>query len=155
RNDSLTARNAFAPVKGDEQHERYAFSVSGPLWKQHTSLSLTADGTDAYDTKTIVAALPSGYFNDSVRKPNDALNFTARLEHMLTKTQMFRAEFQRNHTQQENVGVGDYDLIDRGYKQSQTENVLRASNTGSIGKALYNELRLQWRGNDVAYAPTS
>jgi len=113
RNESLTARNAFAPVKGYESHERYAFSVSGPLWKQHTSLSLSADGTDAFDTKTIVAALPSGYFNDSVRKPNDSLNFTARLEHMLTKTQMFRAEYQRNNTKLENVGVGDFDLIDR------------------------------------------
>ncbi len=155
RNESLTARNAFAPVKGDESHERYAFSVSGPLWKQHTSLSLSADGTDAFDTKTIVAALPSGYFNDSVRKPNDSLNFTARLEHMLTKTQMFRAEYQRNNTKLENVGVGDFDLIDRGYRQTQTENVLRASNTGSIGKAMYNELRVQWRSTDVAYAPTS
>jgi len=155
RNESLTARNAFAPVKGDESHERYAFSVSGPLWKQHTSLSLSADGTDAFDTKTIVAALPSGYFNDSVRKPNDSLNFTARLEHMLTKTQMFRAEYQRNNTKLENVGVGDFDLIDRGYRQTQTESVLRASNAGSIGKAMYNELRLQWRSTDIAYAPTS
>ena len=61
RNAALNARNAFAPVKGDEQHERYGFSLNGPLWKQHTSLSLSADGIDAFDTKTIVAALPSGY----------------------------------------------------------------------------------------------
>ena len=40
RDAALTARNVFAPVKGDEQHERYGFSLSGPLWKQHTSLSL-------------------------------------------------------------------------------------------------------------------
>jgi hypothetical protein len=61
RNDALNARNAFAPVKGDEQHERYGFSLNGPLWKKHTSLSLSADGVDAFDSKTIVAALPSGY----------------------------------------------------------------------------------------------
>ena len=97
RGAALTARNAFAPVKGDEQHERYGFSLSGPLWKQHTSLSLSADGIDAFDTKTIVAALPSGYFADSIRKPNDSLNVTARFEHMLTTSQMLRAELQRNH----------------------------------------------------------
>ena len=39
RDAALNARNAFAPVKGDEQHERYGFSLNGPLWKQHTSLS--------------------------------------------------------------------------------------------------------------------
>src|SRR5207245_2685919 len=27
--------------------------------------------------------------------------------------------------------------------------------SGSIGKALYNELRLQWRGDEVAFAPVS
>jgi len=33
--------------------------------------------------------------------------------------------------------------------------VLRASTAGAIGKALYNELRLQWLGNHAAYSPTS
>ncbi len=155
RSDALSARNAFAPVKGDEQYERYSFSVSGPLWKQHTSLSLSADGTDAFDSKTIVAALPSGYFSDSVRKPNDSINFTARLEHMLTKSQMFRAEFQRSHSKAENLGVGDYDLVDRGYRQTRTENVLRASNAGAIGKTMYNELRVQWLNEGSTFTPTS
>src|SRR5207237_1784513 len=44
RDAALNARNAFAPEKGDEQHQRYGFCVSGPLWKPHTSLSLSADG---------------------------------------------------------------------------------------------------------------
>src|SRR5947209_2575373 len=96
RDAALNARNPFAPEKGDERHERYGFSLSGPLWKQHTSLSLAADGVDAFDTRTIVAQLPTGYYADSIRKPNDAVNVTARLEHMLTKSQMLRAELQRN-----------------------------------------------------------
>src|SRR5882762_3360675 len=155
RDAALNARNVFAPVKGDEQHERYGFNVNGPLWKQHTSLALSVDGVDAFDTKTIVAALPSGYVADSIRKPNHALNLDARLEHMLTKTQMFRAELQRNHVKTENLGVGDFDLPERGYSQTRTEYVLRASTSGSIGKALYNELRAQWNSNEVAFAPVS
>src|SRR6202011_6123204 len=31
RGAALSARNEFAPVKGDEQHQRYGFSLSGPL----------------------------------------------------------------------------------------------------------------------------
>src|SRR6185295_19323770 len=31
----------------------------------------------------------------------------------------------------------------------------RGSIAGSIRKALYNELRLQWRRSDIAYAPVS
>ena len=155
RDAALNARNVFAPVKGDEQHERYGFNLNGPLWKQHTSLALSVDGIDAFDTKTIVAALPSGYAADSIRKPNHALNLDARLEHLLTKTQLFRAELQRNHVKTENLGVGDFDLPERGYSQTRTEYVLRASTSGSIGKALYNELRAQWNSNEVAFAPVS
>jgi carboxypeptidase family protein len=155
RDSALNARNAFAPEKGDEQHERYGFTLNGPLWKQHTSLSLSVDGTDAFDTRTIVAALPSGYFADSIRKPNNALNITARLEHALSKSQMLRAELQRNETTTENLGVGDFDLVERGYAQDRSETVLRASTGGAIGKALYNELRAQWRGDDVALVPAS
>jgi len=155
RDAALNARNAFAPTKGDEQHERYGFALNGPLWKQHTSLSLSADGTDAFDTRTIVAALPSGYFADSIRKPNAALNVTARLEHALSKSQMLRAELQRNESTNENLGVGDFDLVERGYSQERTEAVMRGSIGGAIGKALYNELRLQWRGDNVSFAPAS
>jgi hypothetical protein len=155
RDAALSSRNVFAPVKGDEQHERYGFSLSGPLWKQHTSLALSADGLDAFDTKTIVAALPSGYFADSIRRPNDSLNVTARFEHMLTRSQMLRAEIQRNHNKTDNLGVGDFDLQERGYSQARTENVLRASNAGAIGKKMYNELRVQWRADEVAFAPAS
>jgi carboxypeptidase family protein len=155
RGSALSARNAFAPVKGDEQHDRYGFNLNGPLWKRHTSLSVSADGVDAFDTKTIVAALPGGYFSDSVRKPNDALNLTARLEHMLTASQMLRAELQRNRTTLENLGAGDFDLVERGYTQALTEEVLRASITGAIRKTVYNELRVQWRSETVAFTPAS
>ena len=155
RDAALNARNVFAPVKDDERHKRGGLSVNGPLWKQHTSLSLSVDGVSAFDTKTIVAALPSGYFADSIRKPNDALNVTARLEHMLSKSLMLRAEVQHNHTVTGNIGVGDFDLADRGYSQNRTEDVLRASVVGSVGKTRFNEMRLQWRSEDLAFTPVS
>ena len=155
RGAALSARNVFAPTKGDERHGRYGFSVSGPLWKRHTSLALSADGVDAFDTRTIVAQLPSGYFADSIRKPNNTLNVTARVEHMLTGSQMLRAELQRNRTEDGNLGVGDFDLLERGYDQARTENVLRASNAGAIGKTMYNELRVQWRADEVSFSPAS
>jgi hypothetical protein len=110
RGSALNARNAFAPIKADERNERYGFSASGPLWAKHTSLAFSADGTDAFDSKTIVTALPTGYFADSIRKPNTALNLSGRMEHTLSKSQVLRAEAQRNHTFSDNLGVGDFDL---------------------------------------------
>ena len=155
RDAALAARNAFAPVKGDEQRERYGFSLNGPLQKNRTSLAISADGLDAFDSKTIVAALPSGYFADAFRRPNDKMNFSARVEHALTASQVLRAEFQRNHTFSGSLGVGDFDLAERGYDQTQTENVFRLSTSGSVRKSLFNEFRFQLRGVDTRTNPAS
>jgi hypothetical protein len=149
RDDALNARNAFAPTKGDERYERGAFTFNGPLWRKHTSLSVSIDGTNAFDSKTIVAALPTGYYSDSVERPNDAFNFSARVEHALSKTQALRFEFQRNHTFNDNLGVGDYDLQERAYQQTKEQDVFRASLAGSIRKAMFNELRFQWQRDDL------
>ncbi len=149
RDDALSARNAFAPTKGDERHERVGFSLNGPLWRKHTSFSASVDGTNAFDSKTIVAALPTGYYADSVARPNDALNFSARVEHALSKTQNLRFEFQRNHTFNDNLGVGDYDLQERAYQQTREQDLFRASLAGSIRKAIFNEFRFQWQSDDL------
>lgn len=152
RDDVFNAKNAFAPTKGDERNQRLALSLTGPLWKKHTSLSLSLDGTNAFDTKTIVAARPDGYYADSIRRPNDAVNVTARVEHGLTKSQVLRVEAQRNHGFTDNLGVGDFDLPERAYRQTKNEDVLRASLAGSVRKSMFNELRAQWRSQDLAYA---
>ncbi|HKP87672.1 MAG TPA: carboxypeptidase-like regulatory domain-containing protein, partial [Blastocatellia bacterium] len=96
RDESLNARNAFAPARGPEQHRRYGFSLDGPLWRNHTSLFLSADGFSSYDSKTIVAAVPEGSFNGLARRPSRTLNASARLEHILTKSHTLHAEYQRN-----------------------------------------------------------
>jgi hypothetical protein len=152
RDAAFNAKNAFAPVKGDERHERYGVSLNGPLWAKHTSLALSVDGIDAFDSKTIVAATPAGLFADSVRKPNAALNVSARIEHALTKAQVLRGEFQRNHAFADNLGVGDFDLAERGYSQTRNESLLRVSTSGSIGKTLFNEFRFQLRADDTRFA---
>ena len=155
RDSTLSAKNAFAPVKPDESNQRYSFSLNGPLWKQHTSLALTADGVDAFDAKTIVAATPAGLYNTSVHSPTTSMNFNARLEHALTKTQALRVEYQRNHTLNENLGVGNYDLESRGYSQDRTEDVVRGSLSGSLKKALFNDLKFQFLSQDTGYTPLS
>jgi hypothetical protein len=153
RGAALEARNAFAPVKGDEERGRYGFSLNGPLQKGRTSLAVSADGFDAFDSKTIVAALPTGYFADSIRRPNDRVNFSARIEHGLTASQVLRAEFQRNHTFSGSLGVGDFDLPERGYDQTLTENVFRLSTSGSLRKSLFNDFHFQFRRTDTVTNP--
>ena len=155
RDESLNARNAFAPVRGPEQNRRAGFSLDGPLWPKHTSLFLSADALSAYDSKTIVAALPEGNFNDIFRRPSRTLNLSARVEHALTKSHTLYAEYQRNANRQEGLGVGNFDLPERAYLSDQSEHILRLSDMGMLSKRLVNEVRFQARWNELGMRSTS
>lgn len=151
RDESLNARNAFAPSRAPEQNRRFGFELGGPLWKKHTSMFLSADGVNSYEAKTIVAALPDQNFYDQVRQPWRTLNLSARVEHLLTPTHTARAEYQRNATRRDNNGVGNYDFPERGYRTNSTEHVLRLADSGTLAKKFFNEVRFQtiWQQVDI------
>lgn len=153
RDDALNARQALAPARGDEHHTRGSFTLGGPLWRKHTSLALSVDGTDAYDSQTIVAANLAGAFARTIRRPTTLANVSARVEHALTPTQQLRAEVQRGHAVTNNLGVGNFDLESRAYSQTRDDAVFRGSLIGALGKAAYNELRVSWRTRNVESAP--
>ena len=150
RDEALNARNPFASVLGPEQLRRFGFALDGPIWKERTSLFLSADGTSSFDSKTIVAALADGQFSDLVRRPSRTLNVSGRVEHALDKTHTLRAEYQRNAARLDNLGVGDFDLPERAFSTGRTEHILRLSDSGVLGKRLVNETRFQasWQAID-------
>ena len=145
RDEALNGRQVFAPFRGPEQQRRFGLSLEGPLWKNHTSLFLNADGSLFFDARPIFATTPSGTINDLAYRPSRRLNLDARIEHVLTKTHTARLQFQRNAGVQNNLGVGDFDLPSRGYSQDQTEYIARAGDSGVFGKKFFNETRLQAR----------
>src|SRR5262249_54884872 len=151
RDESLNARNAFAPRRAPEQNRRFGVELGGPLWKKHTSMFLAADGVNSYEAKTIFATLPETLFNDTVRTPWRTLNLNARVEHLLTPTHTARVEYQRNATRRDNNGVGNFDFPERGYTTDSAEHVLRLADSGAVGKKYFNEVRFQFlqQGLDI------
>ena len=145
RDESMNARQVFAPFRGPEQQRRFGLSLDGPLWKNRTSLFLNAEGSLFFDARPIFATTPTGTVQDLAYRPSRRLNVDARVEHVLTKTHTARLQFQRNAGVQNNLGVGDFDLPSRGFSQDQTEYIARLGDSGVFGKKFFNELRLQAR----------
>lgn len=146
RDESLNARNAFAPEKTPEQARRYQYSMDGPIKKGKTSFSFNVGGMNAYDTETIRAESVNGeLIEGAVAPPTDRLNVNARVEHAITKNQMLRAEYSRNANDQELLGVGGFNLLERAYSRDVTNNQVRLSTNGPLpwwNKAR-NELRFE------------
>ncbi|MGH9175418.1 MAG: hypothetical protein ACRD1H_13725, partial [Vicinamibacterales bacterium] len=143
RDESLNARNAFAPVRGPEQQKRFMVNFQGPVAKGKTGLAIAVDGNMAYDARTIVARTPTGEVNDLVRRPVDAMNVNVRLEQALGPTSSLRAEYARRDDTRRNLGVGDFDLAERAYTTESVTDTLRARNTRTIGKSVFSELRFE------------
>jgi Carboxypeptidase regulatory-like domain len=145
RDEALNARNAFAPREAAEQQHNGTFTLNGTLFKDRTGFSFTTNGVNAYDSKTVNAALPQQNVAGSVRRPADRANFSARIDHALTKSRTMRASYSRTGTSSENLGVGDFDLPSRAYSRETTEDLVRVSVGGPAGRNFYNETRFQAR----------
>ena len=156
RDESLNATNAFAGEKGPEQMRRYMVNFSGPLAKGKTGLSLSFDGNSSYDSRTIVAQSPnSGTLNSLAVSPTDAMNFTARVEHLLSPTAQVRAEYTRRRNERSNLGVGDFDLPERAYATDMNTDTFRLRTTNVIGKKVFSEFRFEFNNSTNATLPGS
>ena len=121
RDEALNARNAFVMEKAPEQSQQYGLNLSGTIVKDRTSFSLTAGGTSLYDSAYVYAADVDGPIYDTIRRPSDRINVFARVDHVLTKTHALRGTFQQNASDQWNLGVGAFDLSDRGFRRTSSE----------------------------------
>jgi hypothetical protein len=145
RDGAMNARNAFQSQKGPEQTQQYNLNLSGTLLKDRTSFSLSAGGASLYDSANIFAAVPGSSVTTAVRRPADRVNFNLRVDHALSKKHTLRGSFQRNDNDQRNLGIGNFDLADRGFTRTSDDNLLRLSESGPWARLWFAESRLQIR----------
>ena len=152
RNGAMNARNAFQQEKGPEQTQQGTFNLSGTIWKERTSFSLSAGGASLYDSANVFAALVDGRTSAPIRRPSERITFNGRVDHALTRLHMLRGTDQQNDNDQRNLGVGSFDLSERAFGRTTSESVLRLSESGPWSRAWFGESRLQlrWADTDTA-----
>jgi hypothetical protein len=143
RHGPLTARYPFSSTAPTEGLSRGSVTLDGPLWRKHTSLSLNVDLLSSSDAQTYLATTPDGQIAGSETRPLDRSGVTLEVEHALTKTHTARLELASNRTTIDRLGVGGSNLPERAYRSRQSSTSLRLSDSGPIGKTLFNEVRLQ------------
>jgi outer membrane receptor for ferrienterochelin and colicin len=149
RGDQMNARNAFATAETPEQNRQFNMGLRGPLVKGKTSIRLNVDGRRDQQSDTITALDQDGNRRgDVVFRPSEQTNLTVGIEHAVTKDQTFRLEYYRGYSSTDNLGVGGFNLPERGYDRSAGNHMVRAQMQGLIGKATLNEIRLQLNQQD-------
>ena len=142
RDESLNATPAFADEKGPEQMRRYMVNFSGPIAKGKTGLTVSFDGNNSYESRTIVAQGPNtGTVNSLATVPGNTMNFTARVEQLMGGANQLQLEYQRRQNDRDNLGVGDFNLPERAFSTDNSTDTFRVRSTSVIGKNVFSELR--------------
>jgi hypothetical protein len=156
RDESLNATNAFATEKGPEQMRRYMINFQGPIAAGKTGLSVSFDGNNSYESRTIVAQAPNGApVNELAVSPTNAMNFTARVEQQLNANGQLQAEYTRRENDRSNLGVGDFDLPERAYAVDNSTDIFRLRSTNVIGKKVFTETRFALIDSVLGIEPAS
>lgn len=150
RDNAMNARNAFAERVTPERQRRVSVSLSGPLVKRLTSFTLNVEAVDGFESNTIVTASAAGRVLAFARQPQRRYNVDASLQQALSKTHSARVGYQSRLNDQQNLGVGNFDLPSRAYARSQASHQIRFGEAGTIGRRFYNQLRAQaaWRDSE-------
>ncbi len=155
RDDSLNARPPLAPSRVPDSYRRFGFDLAGPLAKNRTSLSLSAEGRMTDTARTVYAQTPSGTVSSLADSSTDRLDLAARLEHGWGKTHTLRGEFSSLTLKDAGLGIGGYDLEERGYAQDRRETIAAFTDNGVLFGRLATEVRLQGRFETLGFTPTA
>jgi hypothetical protein len=149
---ALDGSNPFVSQKPASQNNSYNTYISGGLVPNKMSFSLSLNGQGAYTTPLQYAVTPDGQIvkNSSLRTPNDYRSVYGQLDYAVTRDQTLR--FYVNHFgySSRNLGIGSYDLLERAYDSSNSNNSFYVQHTGPIGRRLISNTRLSlsWSDND-------
>ncbi len=144
RDQSIDARQAFAPERGTGQTRRLSWNFSGPLVRNQTSISGRISMLDSFEAQAIIARGAGTSFSDLVNQERGWISGEVRVEHALNSAHTLRGEYQRRDSSGENLGVGEFELPERAYAQDAVRDIARVSAMSTFGTLLFNEFRVEY-----------
>jgi len=147
--ESLNARNPYAPNRAPYQARLFGATVSGPLIAKKSSYVFDYEERDIDENAIVNATILDSSFNVApfstvVVTPQRRKSFTARFDHQLNKTNTLVARYNFLRTSTDNAGIGGFSLPSRAIDLSGTEHTLQLSNTMIVNQSTLNVTRFQF-----------
>ena len=152
RGDRLTGRSPFIPERGPEQNRNLFIGGGGTLVKNKASFNVFFNGTDSYETPNINVITGLGEHRSEamrVRSPRDNYNLNANVDYAATLDQTLRFGFGLNTVDNRNMGIGQWDEVERAYAMDSTNGFFRAQQIGPLGRRAFLRTRLQFTWTDT------
>ncbi|HMG75066.1 MAG TPA: TonB-dependent receptor [Pyrinomonadaceae bacterium] len=147
-NQDLNSRNPFAPTRPPYSSRRYGGQLSGPIVKKKMSFFLDFEKRDINDDAIILATVLDPNLNivglsQTVPIPNRRPEFSVRLDYALSPKHTLVGRYENEHSSS-TTGVGGFSLASRIYKNVNTQQTVRLTETAVLNKRTVNETRFQF-----------
>ena len=153
--DLFNARNAFVLEKPPSHNKNYSYNLNGPIIKGKASLSIFGFTNRGFRTGNIVAVLPTGQVNESVRRNQSWTYNEGKFSYNLTKNHPLNIGFGHRASGSDNSGVGRFNLRERGFESNSRTDRISVSTSGLIWKRFLHEFRMQYRDQSSRSIPIS
>jgi Carboxypeptidase regulatory-like domain/TonB dependent receptor-like, beta-barrel len=153
RDGSLSGTPAALPfgtqqAKGPEQFQNYGGGIGGSLIKQKASFSINAQGNTSYDTPYYHYYTPDRVLVEGLapRRPRDNVYLFGLFDYAITRDQTLRVNYSHEKSTAKNLGVGQWDQLERGYSSEDGGHYLRIQEAGPLGRRFFINTRasLNW-----------
>jgi len=152
RDRRLDAKPAFAPQRTAEGDRAGLFNVSGPFITRDAAFSLLGSFRTHDQAAPTRAVLPNGLFEGVARQTEHRMTAAGRISASVANHSL-RAGVDWAETSGSNLGTGGLNLPEHAYALSHHEVHAWLSLAGTLGKHLYNELRVERTGQARRTSP--
>jgi len=144
----------FAHEKGPERFQNYSGNFGGSLIKQKASFSISVQGGTSYDTPYFYYTTPDLEKVNTLapRSPRDNVFVFGLFDYAITRDQTLRVNYSQEQFTSKSLGIGGYELTDRGYSTDQGNHTLRIQEAGPLGRRFFTNTRasINWSSNSAS-----
>jgi carboxypeptidase family protein len=138
--------------KGPERTEWGNGGIGGSLIKQKASFSINAMVNRSFDTPYFNYTGPDGVKVTSLapRRPRDNTFVVGLFDYAITRDQTVRMQYFEERSSSRNIGIGGFDLLERGYSNEDHNHTLRLQEAGPLGRRFFTNTRasINWANSD-------
>jgi hypothetical protein len=147
--ESLNARNPFAPTRAPFQSRFYGGNISGPITAKTSNYFIDFQRRGLDDNAVINAtildpALNITPFSTTVLAPKRFITFSPRADFQLNKDHTLGARYSYSRSLFDKAGIGDFSLESRSFDALFNTHTFQLTETAVLGPNVVNELRFQY-----------
>ena len=151
----LPAAFADPSRKGPERSQNYGGGLSGTIIKQKASFNLNVNGSTSFDTPSFYYFTPQGDLVNTLapRRPRENVFVFGTFDYAVTRDQTLRVRFNGEEFTSKNIGVGGWDVLERGYTSKDSYRSVHIQEAGPLGRRFFINTRasINW-GSSMAHS---